>query len=93
MLFFQIQEIEAVDPEIDNLVCIFFAAISYFEDLPFALLGGLEPPTFRLTADGASRLRHKSSLKILLWKNLFLSAWNLLTILKNSEFNWRFQRS
>ena len=40
-LFFQIQEFEALDPEINNLVYIFFAAISDFEVLLFSLLGGL----------------------------------------------------
>ena len=60
-LFFQIQEFEALDPEINNLVYIFFAAISDFEVLLFSLLGGLEPPIFRLTVERASRLRLKSS--------------------------------
>ena len=58
----QIQEFEAVDPEINNLVHTFFAAISSSQILMFSLLGGLEPPTFRLTAVRASRLRHKSSI-------------------------------
>ena len=60
-LFFQIQEFEALDPEINNLVYIFFAAVSDFEVLLFSLLGGLEPPILRLTAESASRLLHKSS--------------------------------
>ena len=60
-LFFQIQEFEALDPEINNLGNIFFAAISDFEVLLFSLLGGLEPPIFRLTVERARRLRHKSS--------------------------------
>ena len=45
----------------------FFAAISDFEVLFFSLLGGLEPPTFRLTAERASRLRHKSSITCVGW--------------------------
>ena len=61
-LFFQIQEFEALDPEINNLVCKFFAAISDFQILMFSLLGGLEPPTLRLTAERASRFPHNSSL-------------------------------
>ena len=61
-LIFQIQEFEAVDPEINNLVHTFFAAISDFDILLFSLLGGLEPPTFRFTAERSSRLRHKSSI-------------------------------
>ena len=60
-MIFQIQEFEAVAPEINNLLYIFFAAISDLEGLLFSLLGWLAPPTFRLTAERASRLRHKSS--------------------------------
>ena len=63
----QIQEFEAVDPEIINLVHTFFAAISDFEVLLFSLLGRLEPPTFRLTAESTSRLRHKSSITWVGW--------------------------
>ena len=48
-------------PEINNLLYIFFAAISDLEGLLFSLLGWLDPPTFGLTAERASRLRHKSS--------------------------------
>ena len=59
-LIFQIHEFEAVDPEINNLVYTFFAAISVFQILMFSLLGGIEPLTFRLTAERASLLRHKS---------------------------------
>ena len=62
-LIFQIQEFEAVDPEIINLLHMFFAAISAFEILMFSLLGRLQPQTFRLTAERASRLLHKSSRK------------------------------
>ena len=36
-----------MDPEINNLVHTFFAAISDFEILMFSLLGGLEPPRNR----------------------------------------------
>ena len=61
-LFFQIQEFEALDPEINNLVYIFFAAISDFEVLLFSLLGGLEPAIFRLSAERASRLLHMISI-------------------------------
>ena len=56
------QEFEAVDSEINNLVHTFFAAISDFQILIFSLLGGLEPPTLRLTVERASRLLHKSSI-------------------------------
>ena len=62
-LVFQIQELEALDPEIKNFVHIFFAAISNFKVLLFSLPGGLEPLTFWLTAKSASRLLHNSSLK------------------------------
>ena len=46
-----------------------FGELLYFEDqqaiavkksLPIRSLGGLEPPTFRLTAERANQLRHKS---------------------------------
>ena len=50
-----------MDPEINNLVRTFFAEVSDFEILMFSLQGGLEPPTFGLSAEPASRLRHKSS--------------------------------
>ena len=126
-------------PEINNLLYIFFAAISDLEGLLSSLLGWLDPPTFGLTAERASRLRHKSSITCVGWffmhhssfvlwekfiseslklikhsqkarkhvsvdflciiralfyeKSLFLRAWNLLSIHKNSENNWRFQRS
>ena len=60
--FFQIQEFEALDHEINNLVYMFFAAISDFEVLVFSLLGGLDPPILRLTAESASRLLHTSSI-------------------------------
>ena len=66
-LFFQVQEFEALDPEIINLVYIFFAAVSDFEFLLFSLLGGFEPPIFRLTAERASRLLHKSSINCVGW--------------------------
>ena len=61
-LIFQIQEFEAVAPENNNLLYIFFAAISDLEGLLFSLLGWLDPTTFRLVAERASRLRHKSSI-------------------------------
>ena len=33
----------------------------YHEKVKFASLGGLEPPTFRLTAERANRLRHRDT--------------------------------
>ena len=62
-LICQIQEFEALDLEIDNLVLLSFAEKSDSFDLLFPLLVGLEPPTFQLTAERASRLRHKSSIQ------------------------------
>ena len=65
-LFCQIQELKLIIYcsffEIDNLVLVSYAEKSDSMVLLFSLLGGLEPPTFRLTAERASRLRHKSSI-------------------------------
>ena len=67
-LIFQIQEFEAVGPEFNNLVHTFNAAIYDFEMHIFSLLGGLEPPTFRFSAERASRFR------LFYEKSLFLRA-------------------
>ena len=92
--------------KINTLVQTFFAAISDFQILMFSLLGGLEPPTFRLTAERASRLRHKLSVDcasrlsvdflcivraLFYEKSLFLRALNLLSNHENSENTWRFK--
>ena len=61
-IIFQFQEFEAVAPEINNLLYIFFAAISDFEVLLFSLLGVLDPTTFRLTAERVTQA--------VLWRNL-----------------------
>ena len=74
VLIHQIQEFEAVDPEINTLVQTFFAAISDFQILMFSLLGGLEPPTFRLTAERASRLRHKIDCRLIFYASFELCS-------------------
>ena len=56
-----------MDPEINNLVRTFFAEVSDFEILMFSLQGGLEQPTFGLSAEPASRLRHNSSKRCVGW--------------------------
>ena len=79
-LIFQIQEFEAVAPEINNLLYIFFAAISDLEGLLFSLLGWLDPTTFRLIAERASRLRHKSSITCVGW--FFYASFELCSLRK-----------
>ena len=65
-----------MDPEINTLVQKFFAAISDFQILMFSLLGGLEPPTFRLTAERASRLRHKIDCRLIFYASFELCMMN-----------------
>ena len=96
-MIFQIQEFEAVAPEINNLLYIFFAAISDLEGLLFSLLGWLAPPTFRLTAERASRLRHKSSKTCVGWFFMHHSSFVLwekfvfesLKLIKHSQKLWK----
>ena len=61
----------------NNLVLFFFAEISDSEVL-FSLPGGLEPPTFRFSAERSNRLRDKSSIKVSFMKKYFFERLKLI---------------